>query len=508
MAKNKRDYWTERQKKLNEQQDKDEKALSKRLEKYYDKESRKLEKEIARYYEEYGKDNVIEYRRLLEQLPEEDVRLLYEKMDDFAVKYPEYAHLMPVRESIYKLNRLEGLKTSVDMQMLENGAYLNKEVEKHLNKTALRNMMDASKILGNSFNFEDENVIRTFVGKAWTGGTNFSEKIWGNTKKLAEYINKDLAQGFARGTNYEKMVKRIRERYTNVSRKDAMRLVYTEGTYVMNESRARVFENDFEEYEIIPIEDKHTCDVCRGLQGMHFPYKDREPGENYPPLHPWCRCVAAPYTPEWDEEAFVHNNKNNMNYRHKLDDKDVLDYDDDKHEVVIAKKLIGSPNNIYVSDNLNIKPKQIQEMEKLINESKKHLTFKDGDAPKIVLINDSELGANYGRYDAKTNTIFYKILVDQEKQKHMVLHELYHWEDAQQYISKGNVINSNNDVINYEKAKAKVKLDKLGINVDNISTLNGLVTEDEAVYAFRKYREGRFDEVYTEYRTFKKLKRK
>ena len=102
-------YWQKRQQQLNKSLEKDEERLKKRLSSYFDTEYRKLEKQIAAYYEQYGTDNVIQYRRLMEELPKEDKRLLIEQMDAFAEKYPEYAHLMPVRESIYKLIRLEGL---------------------------------------------------------------------------------------------------------------------------------------------------------------------------------------------------------------------------------------------------------------------------------------------------------------------------------------------------------------------------------------------------------------
>ena len=114
-------YWTDRQRQLNSQMEKDEAALKKRLSSFYDVESKKLEREIAAYYQKYGEKNVIEYRKLKESLSSADRKMLMEQMDDFAKKYPEYKHLLPVRESIYKLDRLEGLQHSVKMQMLEIG---------------------------------------------------------------------------------------------------------------------------------------------------------------------------------------------------------------------------------------------------------------------------------------------------------------------------------------------------------------------------------------------------
>ena len=150
-------YWQKRQQQLNKSLEKDEERLKKRLSSYFDTEYRKLEKQIAAYYEQYGTDNVIQYRRLMEELPKEDKRLLIEQMDAFAEKYPEYAHLMPVRESIYKLNRLEGLQYSVRMQQLEIGAVEIEQITEHLNRQAIRGADAAAETLGFGKNFYSNN---------------------------------------------------------------------------------------------------------------------------------------------------------------------------------------------------------------------------------------------------------------------------------------------------------------------------------------------------------------
>ena len=131
-------YWQNRQQQLNKQMEKEEARLKKRLSSFYDAEFARLEKEIAAYYQKYGQDNVIEYRRLMESLSDADKKLLIEQMDEFAKKYPQYADLMPVRESIYKLNRLEGLQYSIRMQQLEIGAVINEQITAYLNKQAER----------------------------------------------------------------------------------------------------------------------------------------------------------------------------------------------------------------------------------------------------------------------------------------------------------------------------------------------------------------------------------
>lgn len=141
-------YWQDRQKQLNNQLEKDEKKLKEKLSKRYDVERKRLENEIAAYYQQYGENNVIEYRRLMQELSDADRQLLMERMDDFAEKYPQYAHLMPVRESIYKLNRLEGLQANIRMHQLEIGAVDQEELQAHLEKVALRSGNAAAEQMG------------------------------------------------------------------------------------------------------------------------------------------------------------------------------------------------------------------------------------------------------------------------------------------------------------------------------------------------------------------------
>ena len=154
-------YWAERKKKLESQLENDERALMKKLSKDYDKALAKLEKEIGSYYSKYGKDNVIEYRKLLEQLSEEDKKLLYEKIDMFTLKHPEYSHLMPTRESIYKLNRLEGLQQEVYIRQCELGIISEKQIQEHLKKMAEKGY----KAAGGRNLFNNEAIEKTYQQK-------------------------------------------------------------------------------------------------------------------------------------------------------------------------------------------------------------------------------------------------------------------------------------------------------------------------------------------------------
>lgn len=299
-------YWAGRRDDLMAQLAEDEDDLNRRLSALYDREADRLEREIAAYYQTYGEGNVIEYRRLLADLSEEDRRLLIEQMDDFAAKYPQHAHLMPVRASIYRLNEMEGIQASIRMQQLRIGAIEQDEMREHFERQASRAADLAADEMGygSSFDAIAVQVVEETVGAAWASGGSYSERVWSNREKLASYLNDDFSRMVARGAAYEEVARSLRKRFSDVSRRDSMRLVYTEGTFLFNEAQARVHERDFELYRISCVHDKRACEVCRKLEAAQAEnparFEDRKPGVNFPPMHPWCRCSYTVEVADWD----------------------------------------------------------------------------------------------------------------------------------------------------------------------------------------------------------------
>lgn len=295
-------YWHDRKVQYDETLGKDEKRLYSKLAAYYEREAARLDKEIAVYYAKYSVNGVLSYRNLLETLPDEDKLLLIEQLDEFVKKYPAYADLVPVRESIYKLNRLEGLRQSIAMQQLHMGAYEQQQALAFFQRQALRYANGAASFLGlgSSFCRLDSDVIRTAVGNKWCDGKDFSERIWDNRKKLGNTLHTQFVNGVIRGDDYHQLARQIRTKFVKVSQKNAERLTFTEDTYLSNEAAMQVFEREaaVTEYEFVCTGDAETCDICRGLSGERFPISQRMPGTNFPPMHPWCRCFFDPVIPE------------------------------------------------------------------------------------------------------------------------------------------------------------------------------------------------------------------
>lgn len=117
----KNDYWRKRQDALIAGLDKKDEKFSGKLAKEYDRLQRELEKEIAYYYQKYGSDDILEYRTMMAELSDSEREEIFKDFDSFVQNHPEHANLLPIRNNIYKLNRLEGLQMSVRMKMAELG---------------------------------------------------------------------------------------------------------------------------------------------------------------------------------------------------------------------------------------------------------------------------------------------------------------------------------------------------------------------------------------------------
>lgn len=293
MANKNKTYWQNRQEQWLTTQDEEDARVVKKLEQEYQRTTKELEKDISTYFNRYGHDNVIEFRTMLQDLSDADRKLLFQDMDRFAEKYPQYADLMPVRQSVYQLNRLEGLHYSTQLKLLELGAIEQDELLKHLEKTYGKHYQIMLKELGigNQFLAIDDMTMRNTLFSGWVNGENFSDRIWTNKEKMLEHMQTVYRDGLARGDNYAKLMKAIRERF-DVGASDARRLVWTESTFVLNQAHSQAYRNaGVEEYEISAIRDSKTSPICRDMDGRIFKFDEMEVGLNFPPFHPYCRTT-------------------------------------------------------------------------------------------------------------------------------------------------------------------------------------------------------------------------
>ena len=181
-------YWINRQRKLFEEVEKDEQNAQKRLFENLKREETRLEKEITAFYGKYAnRDDVVEYRKLMVGADKATRDEIFERWDDFAKAHPEYAHLAPTRQSIYRLNRLQAEQESIRQQLTEFSFREAQDVLDTMSQTADRSFtaycealsphMASGRFNGNiSIRFEDvgqrvsEHDVGYYVERMIQGG--------------------------------------------------------------------------------------------------------------------------------------------------------------------------------------------------------------------------------------------------------------------------------------------------------------------------------------------------
>ncbi len=182
---------------------------------------------------------------------------------------------------------------------------------------------------------------------------------------------------------------------------------------------------------------------------------------------------------------------------------------------VSVRQIVNSmySGNVYISDSVKLKPKQMHNIEKSLNDALE-IVGGGGNLPKVMIISSEEMQTGaICSYNAVENVLYVDSIIGDvqkllELQKDMAcpdnplstyVHELIHWKDAEEY-RKGGKIHSQKEYLLYLRKKSKKILDKMmkkGYNTNNISK-----------YATDKRHEGAYDETWTEYRVLKLLGRK
>lgn len=185
---------------------------------------------------------------------------------------------------------------------------------------------------------------------------------------------------------------------------------------------------------------------------------------------------------------------------------------------ITVSRLSNTNNKIYISNEVKIKPKQQQELDRDITAVLDILNVKDKSIqPMAVVISDYEMANNaVASYNPVKNVVYIrqtildynKLIPLQEqlacpKNKYStLLHEYIHWSDAEKHRKKYSDFANADDFNRYIKKlrnQCKAKLDKAGVNGYNIKEISN--------YAVDKYASEEYDECYTEYRVKQFLRR-
>lgn len=210
--------------------------------------------------------------------------------------------------------------------------------------------------------------------------------------------------------------------------------------------------------------------------------------------------------------AFTIDDSTQKYYKPVVDggeEKDFNRKNSGKKITVKAHKTTGS-NDIYLSDKVKLKRKQFHKFDKNVTKIYEMLgQSKSENKPAICILSPEEMGKNAVATYIPTDNVLTvnsayfitKNLAELQKsfacpdsELSSVLHELIHWQDAENYKRKFGGITDYNAYCDYLNKIYAPKVEKLinsGYNISDISE-----------YAYRKMMEIKpeFDEIFDEYR--------
>ena len=173
--------------------------------------------------------------------------------------------------------------------------------------------------------------------------------------------------------------------------------------------------------------------------------------------------------------------------------------------IVTVSRITSYSDPVYVSEKAKIKPRALHSINKNTEDAMKQWGIPLEKKPKVVIVSSDELGA-LGKYDAVTDTVYYiPQIADEEVAGELgetEFHEMWHLKQAENYRSSGKKITpeGKGDYLKQTCEKAKKRLDRLGITLDNVKELSD--------YAYKWYIRGRFDEPEAEYMAKRRRKGK
>ena len=224
--------------------------------------------------------------------------------------------------------------------------------------------------------------------------------------------------------------------------------------------------------------------------------------------------------------VFIHNSSDSAINISLSDDKSqyyrpVLLNSDDKVTLnrnysFTAFKAETTSNNIYVSENVNLKPKKLHQIDAKISEALDLIGISNREnLPNVIIVSREDMVKNdvaiyraienvmlicedFAVYKPQDMPSVMEQLACGENDLSSYVHELYHWVDAEEFRNKyGEVTDPKyTEYENYINNKAMKKLDNLSAKGYNV-----LVSD----YAIKNVELHRYYEILTEYRTYNLL---
>ena len=317
MAKKSFAYWQKRFSALENAQNQYGQNTFHQIEPAFDKAERQIQAQIEAWYARYASNNGITLAEARKQLSAVELKELQWDVQEY-IKYgqenamnQQWMKELENASARFHISRLEALKLrtqqSLEVAFGNELDSLDGMVKRLYQSGYYHTCFEVQK--GFNIGWEigqiDERKLQKVISKPWAAdGKTFSDRVWQSkttmVNELHQQMTRTIIQGKAPDEAIKSMTKYLQNKTKN-AKYNAGRLVMTEQAFISSAAQKDAFNDlDVEEFEIVATLDSHTSDICREMDGKHFPMKDFQPGVTAPPFHVWCRSTTVPYfDDEW-----------------------------------------------------------------------------------------------------------------------------------------------------------------------------------------------------------------
>lgn len=225
----------------------------------------------------------------------------------------------PMLSDMHKFNRLTNLQNNINSTIKELASNVETFGKKNMYQGFSENYKATMEAIGEvSFDLPNKKLMEEILNRSWKG-SNFSERLWKNTKVLAMNLNDILTTGFTQGKTVTEMAIQLNNRM-NSGFNEAHRLVRTETMHYLNESSFKAYQDaGCEEVQVWAAVDERTCPTCGLRHGNVYRMRDKPAL----PFHANCRCTYLPIVDvedaKKDHDQAKEDINNEFNRRNDLD---------------------------------------------------------------------------------------------------------------------------------------------------------------------------------------------
>lgn len=306
-----RDYWQMRFRQLEDARHKTDLSTILKLETQYQQAQQEIEGQISTWYQRFADNNGItmaEARQWMQGKDLQEFKWTVQQYIDYGRENALNGQWMKELENAsakFHISKLEALQIQTQQsleKLFGNQAdMIDRAMGRAYTGAYYRTAYELQKGFNVGFNVPgiDQKQLDKVLVKPWAAdGFNFSERIWNNKNKLISELHGELSRNILTGQDPQKAINSLAKKM-GASKSNAARLIQTEQAYFSSAAQAECFSDlGVEEYEIVATLDSRTSDICRNLDGQHFPMKDYEAGVTAPPFHVNCRSTTVPYFPD------------------------------------------------------------------------------------------------------------------------------------------------------------------------------------------------------------------